>query len=52
MTWSAQLQNATPVLAFSKRIPAVPGLLAGGEVNASGRLRAGKAFVELSNLSG
>jgi hypothetical protein len=54
VTWSAQLQNATPILAFSKRTPAVPGwitrLLAGGQVGASGHLKAGSAFVELSHL--
>jgi hypothetical protein len=52
--WTAQLKNATPVLAFSKRIPSVPSwitrFLAGGKVEASGRLQAGTDFVELSNL--
>jgi len=52
--WSAQLQNATPILAFSKRTPAVPGwitrMLAGGQVRASGHLKAGSAFIELSHL--
>lgn len=52
--WTAKLQNATPVLAFSQRVPSIPGwitrFLTGGEVEASGRLRAGKSFVELSNL--
>jgi hypothetical protein len=54
VTWTAQLQNATPILTFSKRTPSVPGwitrTLAGGEVKASGHLRAGNAFLELSHL--
>ncbi|MBN1606511.1 MAG: hypothetical protein JW940_07745 [Polyangiaceae bacterium] len=54
VTWTAKLQNAAPVLAFSKRTPSLPGwidrVVAGGEVEASGRLQAGKAFVTLSNL--
>ena len=54
VTWSARLQNATPILAFSKRTPAVPGwitrMLTGGQVRASGRLKAGSAFIELSHL--
>lgn len=51
--WTAKLQNAAPVLAFSKRTPSLPGwitrLLTGGEVDASGRLQAGKAFMVLSD---
>jgi hypothetical protein len=54
VTFTARLQNATPILALSKRTPSVPGwitrFLAGGEVKASGRLKAGDAFVELSHL--
>jgi len=52
VNWTARLENATPVLAFSRHMPALPGwivrFLTGGEVNATGRLRAGKGFVELS----
>jgi len=54
VTWTAQLKNATPVLAFSKRVPSVPGwitrFLAGGTVEAAGRLQAGKAWFELSRI--
>lgn len=54
VAWSAQLQNAAPILAFSTRTPAVPGwitrLLAGGQVGASGHLKAGGEFIELSHL--
>jgi hypothetical protein len=54
LTWAAQLKNATPVLAFSKRVPSVPGwitrFLAGGTVVTSGRLQAGPAFMELSDV--
>ena len=52
--WTAQLQSAAPVIAFSKRTPSLPGwitrLLTGGELEASGRLQAGKAFIDLSDL--
>jgi len=54
VTWTAQLKNAAPVLAFSKRVPSVPSwftrFLAGGMVDASGRLQAGKAWFELSRI--
>jgi hypothetical protein len=54
LLWTAKAQNAAPVLAFSSRTPSVPGwitrLLAGGEVDASGRLLAGSTFVELLNF--
>ncbi len=54
VTWTARLKNAAPVLAFSKRTPSMPGwitrFLAGGEVEASGRLRAGREFIELSRI--
>jgi hypothetical protein len=54
LPWTAKLKSAAPVLAFSKRTPSVPGwitrALTGGEVAASGRLQAGRGFVELSNL--
>ena len=52
--FSAELQSAAPVIAFSKRTPSVPGwitrFLAGGEVDASGHLHLGKAYVDLSNF--
>lgn len=52
--FKAKLANATPVLAFSKRSPSIPDwvtrFLTGGEAQASGHLRAGKMFMELSNL--
>lgn len=54
MYWWARLQNASPVIAFSKRTPSVPGWItrffAGGEVEASGHLHLGKAYIELSNF--
>ncbi len=54
VNWTAKLENAVPLLAFSKHTPALPGwivrFLSGGEVNGTGRLRAGKAFVELSKM--
>jgi hypothetical protein len=53
-TWTARLQNARPVLAFSKRTPSLPSwfasFLTGGEFDASGRLQAGEGFLTLSNL--
>ena len=55
LSWTARFQNATPILAFSKRVPSVPRwvtrFFVGGEVEASGHLRAGNSFYELSHLN-
>ena len=54
VSFQAKLSSATPVLAFSKRTPDIPGWITrfftSGEVNTSGRLRGGTKFLELSNF--